>query len=249
MTTLPLRIGVLLIGTIQLLDLATIDLLYMTSPTYLTSLSLPQTLVSMGRPCEFHYISSSIHNSTANPDTNKTTTTTTTTSQLTITLTDHTTDPAVAAGNLDIIVIPGPSPISVAPSDADLDFVRSHNAANTSILSICTGAYVIGYAGIAEGKQITGPRPLVPELRRRFPGPRWDDGVRFVRDGNLWSSGGITNGHDLVAMFLREHYPAQLVDTILLAADITERAAKYTSSASPSTNEEGNILDDSAESD
>ncbi|KAJ5565898.1 hypothetical protein N7535_007536 [Penicillium sp. DV-2018c] len=213
MTTLPLRIGVLLIGTIQLLDLATIDLLYMTSPTYLTSLSLPQTLVSMGRPCEFHYISSSIHNSTANPDTNKTTTTTTTTSQLTITLTDHTTDPAVAAGNLDIIVIPGPSPISVAPSDADLDFVRSHNAANTSILSICTGAYVIGYAGIAEGKQITGPRPLVPELRRR------------------------------------EHYPAQLVDTILLAADITERAAKYTSSASPSTNEEGNILDDSAESD
>ncbi|KAJ5124208.1 uncharacterized protein N7515_008033 [Penicillium bovifimosum] len=219
--SLPLRIGVLLAGTIQLLDLASIDLLYMSTPTYLASLALPQTLVSMGRPCEIHYIS------TANPSNR-----TTTTAELSLALTDSPSDPAVSPGNLDIVIVPGPSPVSPPPTEADLDFVRRHNAANTSILSLCTGAYIIGYSGIANGRQITGPKTLIPELKQRFPGARWDDGVRVLRDGNLWSSGGIANGHDLVLWFLREHYPAELVDTIRLAVDMAERPVEYEPSLS-----------------
>jgi transcriptional regulator GlxA family with amidase domain len=177
MPTLPLRIGVLLAGAVQLLDLASIDLLYMTTPSYLTSCSLPQPLISMGRPCEIHYIATAPSNKT------------TTTSQLSISLTDSPTDSAVSPGNLDLVVVPGPPPTSPPPAEEYLDFVRRHDAANTSILSICTGAYVIGYAGIANGRRVTGPRLLVPELRGKFPGARWDDTVRVVRDGNLWSSG------------------------------------------------------------
>jgi hypothetical protein len=43
--------------------------------------------------------------------------------------------------------------------------------------------------------------------------------------------GGITNGHDLVAGYLREHYPAALVNTILVAADIPSRPAAYATPA------------------
>jgi hypothetical protein len=39
--------------------------------------------------------------------------------------------------------------------------------------------------------------------------------------------GGITNGLDLVAHYLRENYPPALVNTILAMADVPERSVKY----------------------
>ncbi|KAJ5864691.1 uncharacterized protein N7529_006607 [Penicillium soppii] len=212
----PLRVGVLLVGTAQLLDLAAVDLLYMTTPEYLNECSLPKPLLDMGRPCEIHYIGHGGADTLVE-----------TTARMSIRLTDSLVDSAVAPGKLDVVVIPGPSPKAGPPEDAYLDFVRSHNAAGTTILSICTGAFVIGYAGIGKGRRVTAPRLLVPEMKRLFPEAEWDDSVRVARDGNLWTSGGITNGHDLVAGYLRENYPAALVNTILATADIPPRPAAY----------------------
>ncbi|KAJ5800939.1 uncharacterized protein N7518_003007 [Penicillium psychrosexuale] len=221
----PLHIGILLLETTQLLDLSAIDLLYMTTPEYLTScpLALPQSLISMSRPCKMHYI-------TAN-----TATQIHTTSQLSIQPTSSLTDPAVSPGTLDLVLIPGPSPKSMPPANEYLDFVRAHFEAGTLVLAVCTAAFVAGYAGVADGRRVTAPRLLVPEMRRMFPGADWDERVRVVRDGNLWTCGGITNGHDLVIAYLRDHYPAALVNTILAAADITPRPAAYATSATGET--------------
>ncbi|KAJ5154568.1 ThiJ/PfpI family protein [Penicillium coprophilum] len=221
----PLRIGVLLVGTVQLLDLAAVDLLYMTTPEYLQECSLPQPLIDMGRPCEIHYIAHGEPNTTVN-----------TTSQMSIQLTNSLTDSAVSPGKLDILVVPGPSPKAMPPAEEYLDFVRAHFAVGTPTLSICTGAFIVGYSGIAKGRSVTAPRLLIPEMKKRFPEAKlWDDSVRVVRDGNLWTSGGITNGHDLVIAYLREHYPAALVNIILVAADIPSRPVAYASSATGDT--------------
>ncbi|EKV04465.1 ThiJ/PfpI family protein [Penicillium digitatum] len=221
----PLRIGVLLVGTVQLLDLSAVDLLYMTTPEYLQECSLPQPLVNLGRACEIHYIAHNGPNTTVN-----------TTSQMSIQLTDSLIDSSVSPGKLDLVLIPGPPPKAMPPAEEYLDFVRAHFAVGTPILSICTGAFVIGYSGIVSGRKVTAPRLLIPEMRRKFPEAKlWDDSVRVARDGNLWTSGGITNGYDLVAGYLREHYPAALVNTILVAADIPSRPAAYASSATGDT--------------
>lgn len=139
-----------------------------------------------------------------------------------------------------------------------MDFLRKHDAANATILSICTGTLVVAYAGLVQGKKVTAPRFLIPGLRKQFPGAAlWDDSVRVVRDGNLWTSGGyrffpcflpsycgdllfigpdlmdtggITNGHDLVAEYLRENYPAPLVNSVLAIADGPQRPLQYESS-------------------
>lgn len=178
-TATPLRIGVLLVGTVQLLDLSAVDLLYMTTPEYLEECSLPQPMIDLGRPCEIHYIAQNGPNKTV-----------TTTSQMSLQLTNSLTDSAVSPGKLDILLIPGPPPKSMPPAEEYLDFVRAHFAADTPILSICTGAFVIGYAGIVAGREVTAPRLLIPEMRRRFPEAKtWDDSVRVARDGNLWTSG------------------------------------------------------------
>jgi hypothetical protein len=43
--------------------------------------------------------------------------------------------------------------------------------------------------------------------------------------------GGVTNGHDLVAEYLRENYPAPLVNTVLGAADVAQRPLQYQTTA------------------
>ncbi|KAJ5334864.1 hypothetical protein N7452_007267 [Penicillium brevicompactum] len=209
-----LRIGVLLIGTPQLLDLSPIDLFWMTTPSYLTECSAPAPLQAQSRPCEIHYIGATLAPAPV-------------TANMTILPTNAISDSAVAPGKLDVLMIPGRAPGAGSPDDEYLDFVRAHNAAGTSILSICTGAYAIGYSGIADGRTVTGPRLLVPELKDKFPDANWLGELRVIRDENLWSCGGITNGHDLVAAYLRENYPAPLVNFVLALADVTERPKAY----------------------
>ena len=178
MSSEPLKVGILLVGPVQLLDLAAIDLLYMTTPSYLTTCSLPSPLVTQSRPCEIYYIGKDSAGSTQSC-----------TSNLTLTLTNTLSDPIVSPGSLDVLFIPGPEPDHV-PEEAYLDFLRSHFDAGTEIMSICTGVFVCGYAGILDGKKVTGPRALVPVLRKKFPRVEsWDDKVRVVRDGKLWTCG------------------------------------------------------------
>jgi len=177
----PLRIGVLLVDSVQLLDLAAVDLIFMTSPEYIDEIGMPKPLQDLGRPCEIHYIGRDGANAQSPV-----------TSQMSLRLTDSLTDAAVAPGNLDILFIPGPPPKAMPPHTEYLDFVRKHNAAATTIMTVCTGILIAAHAGITKGKTATAPRFLIPRLRKQFPDTKlWDDSVRVAHDGNLWSSGTV----------------------------------------------------------
>lgn len=89
---------------------------------------------------------------------------------------------------LDILLIPGPDPWAYEPSEAVDGFIRGHFESGTDVLTVCTGAYPAAYAGIFNGRKVTAPRALVPELRKKFPEAKWED-KRWVSDGNLWSGG------------------------------------------------------------
>lgn len=150
----------------------------MTTPEYIAEIGMPKPLQELGRPCEIHYIGqegASNHSPV--------------TSQMTVQLTDSLTDEPVAPGNLDILYLPGPPPRNMPPPKAYLDFVRRHDAAGATVMTICTGILVAAYAGITAGKTATAPRFLIPLLKKQFPEALWDDSVRIARDGNLWTSG------------------------------------------------------------
>lgn len=72
----------------------------------------------------------------------------------------------------------------------ELEFIRGHAAQpGTDILCVCTGAFLLAESGVLKGKRASGPRGLIGRLRARFPETEWDEGRRWVIDGNLWSSG------------------------------------------------------------
>lgn len=175
----PLRVGVLLVDSVQLLDIAAVDLLYMTSPEYIEAIGMPKPMQELGRPCQVRYIGRD------GPKQHSPVT-----AHLEVALTDSLASPAVAPGNLDVLFIPGPPPANMPCGEDYLEFVRQHFAAGAEVMSVCTAALVIAYSGITKGKMATAPRFLIPRLRKEFPETKlWDDSMRIIRDGNLWSCG------------------------------------------------------------
>lgn len=85
-------------------------------------------------------------------------------------------------------MIPGPDP-GIVPEKEVLEFVRRHVEAGVTLLTVCTGVMVAGYAGVLDGKRASGPRPLIDMiLTKKFKEVKWED-KRWSVDGNIWSSG------------------------------------------------------------
>ncbi len=88
----------------------------------------------------------------------------------------------------EVVVIAGGSPATPLP-EAEVRLVRwlrQHHRRIPTLVSICTGAFVLGEAGILDGRRGT-----------RFPAAKVVDEGIFVHEGSLWTSAGITAGIDL----------------------------------------------------
>lgn len=74
------------------------------------------------------------------------------------------------------------------------------------IASICTGAFILAEAGLLAGRKVTTHWEDIDELRKNYPDLTVIDGERWIDEGNLITSGGISAGIDmslhLVSRFL-----------------------------------------------
>lgn len=99
----------------------------------------------------------------------------------------------------EIVLVAGGSPRSAVPEPeaALAGWLRRHHARVGTLVSICTGAFVLGEAGLLDGRTCTTHWRFIDALRRRFPAAEVVDAGIFVRDGHVWTSAGITTGVDL----------------------------------------------------
>jgi cyclohexyl-isocyanide hydratase len=106
----------------------------------------------------------------------------------------------------DILCVPGGHGVAASLSNPVLiDFVHAQSVAATWITSVCTGAFILGAAGLLKGKHATthwGYTQLLEKFGATY------QHARVVRDGNLVTSGGVTSGIDfaleLIAMISGE---------------------------------------------
>ncbi len=106
----------------------------------------------------------------------------------------------------DIICVPGGHGVREAIADAAIvDFVRRQGAQANWVTSVCTGVFILGVAGLLQGKRATchwGYTHLLPLVGATH------EAARVVRDGNLVTAGGVTSGIDfaleLIAMISGE---------------------------------------------
>ncbi|WP_247258176.1 isonitrile hydratase [Pseudomonas moorei] len=113
---------------------------------------------------------------------------------------------------LDVICIPGGSGVgALMEDDRTLAFIKSQAANARYVTSVCTGALVLGAAGLLKGKRAT-THWAYHELLAPLGAIAVKD--RVVRDGNLLTGGGITAGIDFALTLAAELFDkdtAQLV--------------------------------------
>lgn len=74
------------------------------------------------------------------------------------------------------------------------------------ICSVCTGAYLMAFAGLFEGKSCTTHWKYFRDFKTRFPLAKLLSDRLIVKDGNLYSSAGVSSGIDLALFLLEEIY-------------------------------------------
>src|SRR5262245_514326 len=119
---------------------------------------------------------------------------------------------------LDVLIVPGGQGTRVA-DPARLDWLRKAAEPCTWVTSVCTGALLLYEAGLARGKRVTTHWAFVKQLRDRGD-IEVLEGVRYVRDGRVVTSAGVSAGIDMALWLVGQiHGPAH--------ARATQRLMEY----------------------
>ena len=119
---------------------------------------------------------------------------------------------------LDMLVVPGGfAAFDEMNNDKLISFIQSTAKDAQHMMSVCSGSFLLLKAGLLTGKKATTHWKAI--------GPLGDAGVevvqeRYVRDGNIWTSGGVSAGIDLMLHFIAETAGRE-------AADIVQFNAEY----------------------
>lgn len=111
----------------------------------------------------------------------------------------------LASGRIavDTLVVAGGVGVYEALSDPSLvGWVRRRAAVARRVASVCTGAFLLAEAGLLDGRRCTTHWRRCEELVRRYPSLRVESDPIFVRDGDVWTSAGVTSGIDLALAFV-----------------------------------------------
>jgi cyclohexyl-isocyanide hydratase len=103
---------------------------------------------------------------------------------------------------LDLICVPGGAGMNPLLTDAEtLDFVRRQAAAARYVTSVCTGALVLGAAGLLKGRRAV-THWMSMDLLKAFGAIPVEE--RVVIDGNVITGGGVTAGIDFALRVVAE---------------------------------------------
>ncbi len=108
----------------------------------------------------------------------------------------------------DILCVPGGFGVPEAINEGSIiDFCKQQSLGTKYITSVCTGAFILGAAGLLKGRKATthwAYTSLLPAV-----GAIYQEG-RVVVDGNIYTGGGVTAGIDFALMLANDLAGAQV---------------------------------------
>jgi transcriptional regulator GlxA family with amidase domain len=112
----------------------------------------------------------------------------------------------------DTVVVAGGDNLVGQPIDPALvDAVKSVPARTRRLASVCTGAFILAQAGLLNGRRATTHWQHTRLLARAFPGVGVEPDAIFVRDGDVFTSAGVSSGIDLALALVEMDYGPELV--------------------------------------
>ena len=118
---------------------------------------------------------------------------------------------------LDLVCVPGGAGMNALLNDREtLDFLRRQASGARYVTSVCTGALVLGAAGLLRGKRATTHWMSLPMLAAFGCEPVAE---RVVVDGNVITGGGVTAGIDFALVAASELFGAEVAQRIQLGIE------------------------------
>ncbi|HKO72422.1 MAG TPA: GlxA family transcriptional regulator [Bradyrhizobium sp.] len=112
-----------------------------------------------------------------------------------------------AAGPISTLIIAGGGGVELAAKSANLlAFVRAMARRGIRLASVCSGAYILAEAGLLDDRRATTHWRRTRHFLSAYPKVKLEPDRIFVRDGNIWSSAGITAGIDLALAMVAEDF-------------------------------------------
>ncbi|MFM0522723.1 helix-turn-helix domain-containing protein [Caballeronia jiangsuensis] len=98
----------------------------------------------------------------------------------------------------DTLIVAGGWGVHRAVHDRELvDWVRARSTHARRTASVCTGAFLLAAAGLLNERRAVTHWTRCAELATRFPSVHVEPDPIFIRDGDVWTSAGVTAGIDL----------------------------------------------------
>jgi transcriptional regulator GlxA family with amidase domain len=114
----------------------------------------------------------------------------------------------------DWVFVPGYPVKTDHPPTALIEWLRCVAAVGSRIFSVCTGAFVLGEAGLLDGRYCTTHWKRINELRARYPRAKVIDDRLYVEDGPIVTSAGIASGIDMTISILEQDAGSVLASAV-----------------------------------
>jgi transcriptional regulator GlxA family with amidase domain len=131
---------------------------------------------------------------------------------------------ALSRAKVDTLIVTGlvhPTP----SSPALIRQVRKAAAATRRIASVCTGAFVLGEAGLLDGRRATTHWRHARTLQQQFPDAHVEEDRIFIIDGNVWTSAGMSAGVDLALGMIEKDFGAEFARSVAQLLVVYHRRA------------------------
>lgn len=100
-----------------------------------------------------------------------------------------------------VIVVPAQK-----SDDDSLQWLRSTSTRTDVTMSVCTGAFQLGRAGLLNGLPATTHHQFWDKFAQEFPGVQLQRGLRFVDNGRIATASGLTSGIDMALHIVSRYY-------------------------------------------
>ncbi|MCX5379711.1 GlxA family transcriptional regulator [Streptomyces sp. NBC_00091] len=119
-----------------------------------------------------------------------------------------------AAAGADTVIVPALADIDVPPPPELVEAVRAAHAAGARVASLCTGAFVLGAAGLLDGRRATTHWAHAAELSARHPRALVDPDVLYTDNGSVLTAAGKAAAVDLCLHMIHLDHGAGVANSV-----------------------------------
>ncbi len=117
--------------------------------------------------------------------------------------------------SIDTLMVPGGRGLEKAMNDRGLiDFLQNTASSVRRIASVCTGTFLLAKAGLLADKKVTTHWGAAQDLQQQFPELRVEADALYIKQGNTYTSAGVTAGIDLALSLIEEDLGKSIVSHV-----------------------------------